>query len=168
MTVILGIDPGSRFLGYGVLKTDGSQYESLDLGVVKVPSKLPLSEKLFFIETALDKVIVAYEPTEMAVENIFLGKNADSAFKLGHVRGVCLCLAAKRKMNVYEYAARAVKKKIFGSGAADKEQVRLMILRMLNIQTDAKLDATDAMAVALAHAQERDVKIKMAQQMKEL
>ncbi len=152
MSVIIGIDPGSRVTGYGVIRAQEGGFEGLACGVIDLGEKESLPFRLNQLAVNLRTIFKQYQPTQMAVENIFLGKNADSAFKLGHARGVCLQIAAEFNAEVFEYATRSVKKSVTGSGAAEKEQVKVVVEGMLNMRSPY-LDATDALAVAIAHAQ---------------
>lgn len=148
---ILGIDPGSRILGYGVIEKQPSGREiHIAHGVVRVPPG-ELSDKLLCIGQDLQSLIETYKPHVLAIESVFLGKNPHSAFVLGHVRGVCMLKAAEAGLSVREYAARTIKKVITGSGKAEKDQVRLLVHHSLGVTSQASLDATDALAIALTH-----------------
>ncbi|MEZ4871746.1 MAG: crossover junction endodeoxyribonuclease RuvC [Bdellovibrionales bacterium] len=151
MAVILGIDPGSRIAGYGVILSDGFEISHIDHGVIRFSEKKSLPERLFDMRRALDQLIKQYQPTEIVVEGMFLGKNPQSAFVLGHVRGVCLERGVAHGLGIFEYAARTIKKSLTGNGNAAKDQVRSMVLHYLNVSTELPLDATDALAVALTH-----------------
>ena len=120
MSIILGLDPGTKFTGFGLILQDGSNLRHVEHGVVAIPEGLPFAHKLHFLAEGLSEVMVRYKPQFTVVEKIFLGKNADSAFKLGHARGVCMSLAARHQSEVFEYAARSAKKMVTGSGAATK------------------------------------------------
>ena len=165
MTVIIGIDPGSQVAGVGVLKVNGDEYQALAMDVIQVPKKFSFAEKLHYIRGEMQKIISEFSPHEMVVEKAFLGKNVDSAFKLGHVRGVLLQLAIENNMSVFEYAPKSVKKKVTGNGGASKEQVQQLVCHRLGIRAHAMFDATDAMSMALAHAQEREVQAMLKKQM---
>jgi len=154
--IVLGLDPGSSVTGYGVIKLHaGDQLEHIDHGVITLKKKLSLPEKLVELNAQLEQLLLKHKPSEVSIEKIFLGKNADSAFKLGHIRGVCMMQTKKQNAEVFEYAARRVKKVVTGFGAADKQQVRWMVLSLLKIKSAQKDDATDALAMALCHARER-------------
>ncbi|MGE0762005.1 MAG: crossover junction endodeoxyribonuclease RuvC [Bdellovibrionales bacterium] len=152
MTVI-GLDPGSRFTGFGVIQSDGCDWRHLEHGVVVIPEKLPFAARLNFLAQELRPLWGRHPKATTVVEKIFLGKNADSAFKLGHARGVCMMLAAENGGEVVEYAARQVKKVVTGNGSASKEHVQMVINQWLRIQVDMRADASDALAMALCHAQ---------------
>lgn len=152
LSIILGIDPGSRFAGYGFVKVDGDQSQIIDQGVIAVPPKLQFSQKLKFLKDKLTEKIEIHQPSVMSIEKIFLGKSADSAFKLGHARGICMMMAAEYDFPVYEYAARSVKKAVTGTGSATKEHVRLVVSRLLGLDENSlSIDASDALSLALCH-----------------
>ena len=162
MSVILGIDPGSKFAGYAVVKSTKEGLSYIDSGIIKVPTKLDFSSKLFYLSQELEKLFLKYKITDLSIEKIFFGKNADSAFKLGHVRGVCLLSAARHDCEVFEYAAKYVKKVVTGSGASGKESVQTFVNQYFNLQTTS-FDESDALALALCHTSAVDVKNKMNQ-----
>jgi crossover junction endodeoxyribonuclease RuvC len=155
----LGLDPGSQNTGYGIIETRESsggvvEFRHIAHGVIVIPATLAFADKLAFLDQQLKLLFNKYLPTATAVEKIFLGKNADSAFKLGHARGVCLMRARHEQSEVFEYEARRVKKIVTGSGGAAKEQVRAAVLTLLQMSTEAKIDATDALSLALCHMRE--------------
>ncbi len=133
--------------------TNDRQVVHLDHGVIKTEDGAPFSEKLLDISEHLEALFKQYKPHELSIENIFLGKNPQSVFKLGHVRGICLLMGAKFKSEVFEYAPQKIKKVITGQGRASKEHVRLLTLNHLQVSTDCSLDATDALSLALGHIQ---------------
>ena len=148
--IILGVDPGSHATGYGVIST-GPVVRMLTGGVIRTSAKSPLSERLLAIHTGLVAVIDAHEPVQMAVENLFNAKNARSSLILGHARGVILLAGAAADLPVSEYAPREVKQAVTGNGAATKEQLRFMVMRLLQLKEEPPLDMSDALGVALAH-----------------
>lgn len=150
--IILGIDPGSRFLGYGVVSVQGTKMTPIDYGVLKFDPDVPLSERLHSIGLGVRELFDRYKPDHLSLEKIFLGKNADSAFKMGHARGVVIYESLLADCKVYEYATRVVKKGITGNGGAEKEHVRLVVRNMLQIGPVKSLDASDALAMACFHA----------------
>lgn len=156
MSLILGIDPGSRILGYGVIEENGNNTRHIAHGVIDVSDKSKFSQRISLIGDGLSKIIERYQPKAIVLEKVFLGKNVDSAFKLGHARGVCIYEASRRNIPIFEYEARVVKKGITGSGAATKEQVRLIVLAWLKITSDQALDATDALSIAIHHSRMQD------------
>lgn len=148
--IILGIDPGSRATGYGVIST-GPVARMLGGGVIKTDSKAPLPERLHTIHAAVAEVIAEYKPSVVAVEDLFNAKNARSSLILGHARGVILLAGAEAGLLVSEYAPREVKQSLTGNGGATKEQVLFMVQRLLGVKDKMPLDQSDALAVALTH-----------------
>lgn len=152
LSVIIGIDPGSRVTGYGVIRSVDQSLEGIACGVIDLGETESLALRLNRLAQSLRTLFEKHRPQAVAIEKIFLGKNADSAFKLGHARGVCLQIAGEFHAEVFEYATRSVKKAVTGSGGAEKEQVRVVIENLLKLRCP-ELDASDALAVAVAHAQ---------------
>lgn len=150
--IILGIDPGSRFLGYGVVSVHSGRIKAVDFGVLKFNPEVPLAERLLAIGEGVRELFTQFKPDQLSLEKIFLSKNADSAFKLGHARGVIIYEALKAQAEVYEYATRVVKKGITGNGGSEKEHVRLVVQNMLGLGLVKSLDASDALAMACYHA----------------
>lgn len=155
MSIILGVDPGSRKTGFGVIQQQGRKQIYIASGVIRLPTDAPLSERLNILFESLVTVISQYQPDEMAVEDIFISKNASSALKLGHARGVILVAGGQNNIPIAEYEARKVKQAVTGSGAAAKEAVQHMVKTMLKLPGTPQEDAADALAVALCHAQYR-------------
>jgi crossover junction endodeoxyribonuclease RuvC len=150
--VILGVDPGTLITGYGVVRHVANRTRVLECGVVKNGSAKSMPERLKTIFTRLSEVIEKYQPDEFAIETSFYSKNAQSAMKLGHARGVSMLAAANRDIPTSEYSPREVKKAVVGSGAASKEQVRFMVKTLLKMKSSPALyDSSDALAVALCH-----------------
>jgi crossover junction endodeoxyribonuclease RuvC len=150
--VILGIDPGSRVTGFGVIKISGDKVTHISHGIILLEDQDSFSGRMCELGEGLEILLKKYQPEHVAIEKIFLGKNADSAFKLGHARGVAMYESAKNGAHIFEYATRIVKKGIVGNGAAIKEQVQMALLRLLNIKAISKIDASDALALAVFHA----------------
>lgn len=159
MARILGIDPGSRATGFGVVDTDGQRSRAVHYGVIRVSGDLPLVRRLDLLHAGLAEVIEEYSPDEAAIEEVFMAKNPRSALVLGQARGVLL-LAAGRHCEVYEYAARAVKKAVAGYGQADKQQVGHMVKMLLGLDKVPAQDAADALAIALCHVHTRPMHAK--------
>lgn len=151
MTIIIGIDPGSRFTGYGVIQWEGNQTRYLDSGCLSVAS-VSISERLQKIFTGLQSIIQLHQPHEAAIEQVFMHQNPGSALKLGQARGAAIVALGSI---VSEYSARQVKQSVVGYGAADKKQVQHMVKKLLNISIELQADAADALAVALCHAHMR-------------
>jgi len=158
--IILGVDPGSRLLGYGLIEKKGNQIRVIDHGTIQLYHKeykdIPVDEttpsRLKEIHLKLSEVIQEYRPQIMAVEKVFFAKNAVSALKLGQARGVVLLTAAVHDLEIYEYSVTEVKSMITGHGRADKDQVAKMLTLMLGAQDFATADASDALALAVAHS----------------
>ncbi len=151
--IILGIDPGTNFTGFGVINCNKNLFNRITHGIIKLPPSKPLSLKLEIIYDELDKLIKLYKPDEFAIETAFYGKNVQSAMKIGYARGVSILAAVHNKVPTSEYSPREVKKSIVGNGAASKEQVAFMIRTLLEIKnTKMKSDESDALAIALCHA----------------
>ncbi len=152
MAVIMGIDPGSRITGYGLIHRKGNQLIYLDSGCIRTEKASTLSEKLHLIYQGIESVVTQYRPDEVGVEQVFMSRNADSALKLGQARGVAMVACAQQGVSVFEYSARQVKQSVVGTGAADKVQVQSMICRLLALSKTPQADAADALAVAVCHA----------------
>jgi crossover junction endodeoxyribonuclease RuvC len=150
--IILGVDPGTLITGYGVIEERGGKFKVLTFDVVKNRSDQSMPIRLRAIYSILTKVIERYHPDEFAIESAFYGKNAQSAMKLGHARGVAILAAVNAEIPTAEYSPREVKRAVVGSGAASKDQVSYMIQSILSLKTTPRYyDATDALAVALCH-----------------
>lgn len=165
MTVrILGLDPGLRKTGWGLIDVDGSRLSHVAHGVATSKDGETLSNRLSSLYTQLVDVIQAYSPQEAAVEETFVNKNPLSALKLGLARGVVLLAPAQAGLSVGEYGANKIKKSVVGVGHADKAQVAMMVGRLLPQSKGVTDDAADALAIALCHAHHRSFhqKIKMA------
>jgi len=150
--IILGLDPGLACTGWGLIAAEGNRLSHIANGQVKTDSKAPLAARLLRLDDELGAVIAAHAPAEAAVEEVFLNENPQSTLKLGQARGVVLLAAARRGLNVGEYAARLVKKAVVGTGGADKAQIHFMIQRLLPGVKIGGPDAADALAVAITHA----------------
>jgi crossover junction endodeoxyribonuclease RuvC len=150
---ILGLDPGSRRTGFGVIECCGSELRSVAYGCLNVASATPPA-RLRLIFAGLKALLAEHGPAEVAVERVFVSRNADSALKLGQARGAALC-AIPAEVPVFEYAPRAVKLAVVGSGAAEKFQVAQMIRTLLSLGERPAADAADALAVAVCHAHQR-------------
>ena len=151
--VILGIDPGTNILGFGVVRVDAAGHPHyLDMGVVDLRKIDSAYEKLEVIHEKVGALCDLHHPDDLAVESPFYGKNAQVILKLGRAQGAAMIAGLDRGLKVYEYAPRKAKMAICGNGAASKEQVSLIVQRTLGIKIDSKyLDATDALAIAMCH-----------------
>ena len=157
--IVLGVDPGTLITGFGVVETDGGSPTVLFYDVVRNRSNRSMPLRLKAIYAGLCDVIQKYHPDEFAIESAFYGKNAQSALKIGHARGVSMLAAVNYEVPTAEYSPREVKKAVVGNGAASKEQVQAMVKRLLGLTTTPKyFDATDALAVALCHISRRKTK----------
>ena len=149
---VLGIDPGSETLGWGVVEGSGSKYAAVDFGVVKASTKLAFSKRLLTMYDGVADVIERFEPDVLSIEEAFYAKNASVAIKLGQVRGVVLVLAEQRKLEISEYAARLIKQTVVGYGNAEKQQVGMMVKVLLKLKSvPTPHDAADALATAICH-----------------
>lgn len=160
MKVVLGIDPGSQYTGFGAVRTDGDRIVHVSHGVIKPPSSLGFNDRIAVISGELEVLLAKLKPDVTVIERIFLGKNADSAFKLGHARGVAVASAIRSGSEVVEYATRLVKKGVTGNGGATKEQVQLVLFTLLGISSQASkapADASDALALAYYHARNLEI-----------
>ena len=161
MAILMGIDPGSRITGYGVIEEVGSRCHYVASGCIRIKeSSLP--ERLQQIYDGITQVAERYCPQSVGVEQVFMSKNADSALKLGQARGAAIVAAVNRKLEVSEYSARQVKLAVVGKGSADKFQVQHMVKSILSLDDTPQADAADALAVALCHAHTRASLVRMA------
>ena len=152
---ILGLDPGLRRTGWGVIVIDGARLSHVAHGVIAPKDTLSLSERLVFLFEGVCAIVAEHAPHEAAIEETFVNQNPSSTLKLGHARAAAMIAPAKAGLIVAEYAATVVKKAVVGTGGADKTQVAYMVKRLLPAAGDPKADAADALAVAIAHAHAR-------------
>jgi len=151
-TVVLGVDPGTLVTGYAIVERSGAQLRLLTCGVIKNASGNPLPIRLKKIHAELCAVIDMFHPDEFAIESAFYGKNAQSALKLGHARGVSILAAVERNIPSSEYSPREVKKAVTGNGHASKPQVQYMVRTILDLPSAAlRMDMSDAIAIAICH-----------------
>ncbi len=148
---IIGIDPGSRVTGYGIIDSDGRSSQHVASGCITT-SKGELPQRLGEIYSGVAAVIAEHQPEEMAVEQVFVSKNAASALKLGQARGAAICAGVAVDLSVAEYTPRMIKQAVVGTGAADKAQVEHMVRLILKLQQKLSADQADALAVAISHA----------------
>jgi crossover junction endodeoxyribonuclease RuvC len=149
---ILGIDPGSRTTGYGVIVKDGPQLGYVACGTIRTTTGAHLSHRLLEIYQGLSRVIEQHQPAVAAVEEVFMASNPQSALKLGHARGAALLAAAGPGLPVHDYTARMIKQAVVGYGQADKSQVQQMVQTLLDLSGLPSVDAADGLAVAICHA----------------
>ena len=160
---ILGIDPGLRRTGWGVVAIDGNRLSFLACGSLATDDKATLAERLLAIHDGLRRVVAEHAPDEAAVEATFVNRDANATLKLGQARGIALLVPAKAGVSVAEYAPNLVKKTIVGAGHAEKAQIRLMIGVLLPKADPQSEDAADALAIAVTHAHHRSsVLLKVA------
>ncbi|MDH2431174.1 crossover junction endodeoxyribonuclease RuvC [Pokkaliibacter sp. MBI-7] len=151
MSVIIGIDPGSRITGYGVIRFEAGRLSYVASGCVRITAEgLPL--RLKQIQDALHELVAWHKPDEAAIERVFMARNADSALKLGQARGVAIVTLASHGLTVAEYAAKEVKQAVVGKGSADKVQVQHMVMALLKLPGLPQADAADALGIAICHA----------------
>lgn len=161
MITVLGLDPGSQIAGFAVVKEARGRFHRIDSGSLVLPKKASYSERLMVLHQHLDRIFKAHQPDVVVVEKAFFGKNADSAFKLGQVRGVCILLAAQYGAELHEYAAKRIKKVITGSGAATKEHVQMVVANLVGHKVSGPFDESDAIAIALCHLNEMSIRQKI-------
>jgi crossover junction endodeoxyribonuclease RuvC len=148
---VIGLDPGTRHFGWGVVEPRGTRLVHVAHGIVHTDADAPIAERLVTIERELVAVIASHAPAEASVESLFFAKDAQAAAKLGHARGVALLVCARAGLPVAEYAPALVKRAIAGSGRADKAQVAQMVRVLLGLIEAPKADAADALAIAIIH-----------------
>jgi crossover junction endodeoxyribonuclease RuvC len=159
---ILGIDPGLRHTGWGVIEADGARLAYVASGAIHPPTEGDLALRLRILHEALTAVIRTQEPDEVAVEETFVNRDPRSALKLGHARGVALVVPALAGLEVAEYSANLVKKTVVGAGHAEKAQIAMMVKVLLPRSDALGADAADALAVAICHAQHRGARRRAA------
>ncbi len=161
VAIILGIDPGSRKCGYGLISAMGTRLQYLACGVIRV-EELEFPERLQTIFDTLTRIIDEYHPQQAAIEEVFVGKSAGSAMKLGQARGAAMVACSSRKVEIHAYATRKIKQAVVGSGTADKAQMQHMIKTLLKLSETPGEDAADALSVAVCHAHTQHTLIRLA------
>jgi crossover junction endodeoxyribonuclease RuvC len=151
MSLILGIDPGSRITGYGIVESAEAGIEYITSGCIRTAHHSSLPDKLDEIFRGVSEIIERHGPQEMAIEEVFMSRSAGSALKLGQARGAAIIAATRQSLPVHEYAARTVKQAVVGKGAATKEQVQHMVRVLLRLDGTPQEDAADALAIAICH-----------------
>jgi crossover junction endodeoxyribonuclease RuvC len=162
MVRLMGIDPGLRFTGWGVIGVDGNRLIHIADGVIATESELSVPLRLKSIHDGLTTLFAQYLPDEAAVEETYVNRNGAATLKLGYARGVALLAPALVGIPVLEYGAKAVKSAVVGTGNASKEQVEMMVRRLLPGATLRRADASDALAVAICHAHHRSSRLRVA------
>lgn len=151
--IIIGIDPGTRVTGYGVIKINGPVFHAVDYGCVRPPADLMLSEKYVILFNSIEQLIDKHKPEILAVETQYVHKNVQSAIKLGMARGAAIIAAKRKGLRVFEYAPSKAKLAVVGNGSASKEQVQGMVKLLLHLKELPKPeDAADALALAICYA----------------
>jgi crossover junction endodeoxyribonuclease RuvC len=158
---VLGIDPGSQRTGFGVLDVVGPKLTYVSSGVIRT-SGTDFAARLCEIFRCMQTIVAEYGPQEIAIERVFMNRNADSALKLGQARGAAICGTANANASVFEYAPREIKLAVVGSGGAEKAQVQLMMKSILRLQSPVTSDAADALAAAVCHALRGRVRASVA------
>lgn len=148
---VLGIDPGSRITGYGIVEQQGSRLLHIDNGAIFTDRAKDFADRLRLIFEGISRVIAEYRPEAVSVEDVFFSTNVNSALKLGQARGAAIAAAVNAGLPVFEYTALQVKKAVVGQGKAQKEQVQKMVKSLLGLPEIAQADASDAVAVAICH-----------------
>lgn len=161
MTVLIGIDPGSRITGYGVIRLERNRARYVECGCIRLGDG-PLDDRLVHLHSELGAVIRRHAPTEAAVERVFMNRNADSALKLGHARGVAILAVRGAGLAVHEYSATQIKQSVVGRGHADKIQVQHMVRVLLGMDDRMAADAADALAAAICHGHMRQGLARLA------
>jgi len=161
MSLILGIDPGSRKTGFGIISYMSGRSEYVSSGVIKLPDG-ELPERLRIIYQSVTELVDLHCPQELAIEQVFMARSAGSALKLGQARGAAIVACVARDMAVSEYSARQIKQSVVGTGAADKAQVQHMVKVLLGLPAEPPEDAADALAAALCHAHTQQSMVNMA------
>ncbi len=154
---IIGIDPGSRCTGYGIIDSDGFRHKYIDSGFIAVKGE-NFPQRLGNIFHQIGVVITQWQPQSAGIEQVFVNKNIDSALKLGQARGAAICAAAQAELDIGEYTPRAIKKAVVGNGGADKQQIQQMMKLLLKLDFLPQTDEADALAIAICHANHMPLK----------
>ncbi|MFV0500400.1 MAG: crossover junction endodeoxyribonuclease RuvC [Bacteroidales bacterium] len=158
---ILGIDPGTNILGFSVIEKHGNKIKLIEMNVIKLGKIDDISKRMKVLFDTISNVIDKYQPEILSIEAPFFGKNVQSMLKLGRAQGLCIAAALSKDIPFYEYSPRKIKQSITGNGASSKEQVALMLQRIIEFETMPKdLDATDALAAAVCHSYQKELEIE--------
>lgn len=149
--IVLGVDPGSRYTGYGLVEKSNKGITCLQAGTISPSHKIPFYERIHMIYNSMVKIMDTHQPSEMAIEDIFFAKNVKSSMKLGHARGAALIAAVECGVKVFEYTPLEIKKSVVGYGRATKEQIRAMVQVILKLKRPFGPDTSDALAAAICH-----------------
>lgn len=160
MTRVLGVDPGSRVTGFGVIESDGTQSRYLESGCIRTAAG-EFPDRLGEIFRGLGEILDAWQPAEVAIEQVFVSRNASSALKLGQARGAAISAIVTRELPVFEYTPAAVKQGLVGNGRAEKQQVQHMVQVILGLKGRMNLDQSDALAIALCHAHSTSTRTRL-------
>ncbi len=157
---ILGIDPGSRLTGFGIVDCAGDRASYVASGSVdSIKGDFPSRLKMIF--RSVGEIVAEFRPDVVAIESVFMHRNASSALKLGHARSAAICATFELELEVFEYAPREIKQAVVGTGAASKDQVQYMIMHLLQLKSEPSPDAADALAAAMCHANQRRLNSKI-------
>ncbi len=162
MARLLGLDPGLRYTGWGVIESDGNRLRHIDCGVIATDGDAAVPDRLRTLYSSLTDLIALHRPDEAAVEETYVNRNGAATLKLGYARGVCLLAPSLAGLNVAEYGAKMVKRAVVGNGNAEKAQVAHMVARLLPGAVLRRADASDALAVAICHAHHRSTQLAIA------
>jgi len=157
VTIVLGIDPGSRITGYGVVQACNNKIRYIDSGCIRTSTE-NFSQRLLQIFNGICQLMDEYSPTEVAIEQVFTYKNPSSALKLGHARGVAMVACASHRVAIHEYSPREVKQSLVGYGGADKAQVKHMVVNILSLTKEPQSDAADALGIAICHLHKKNLR----------
>jgi len=160
---ILGIDPGTRQTGVGVIETQGNRYQLLYFDVIKIKSTLVLAQKLHFIHSSVLKLIRQFQPQVLALENVFYGKDISALVKIGEARACAMLAASEHNIDVVEYSPARVKKSVSGNGRASKEQIQHMVKTLLSMKSVPPNDSADALAVAICYVHMKNMQTFVSQ-----
>ena len=153
---ILGVDPGTRRTGAGIIESNGNRYSLVHFEIFTVPAQVPIADRLHRIHRFLQGILRDYRPDVLALENVFFGENAQSMVKIGEARACAMLAASEFGIDVVEYPPARVKQAVTGNGRATKEQMQQMVKRLLNMKTAPPADGADAVAVAICHLHARN------------
>ena len=162
MARLLGLDPGLRYTGWGMIESDGNRLRHIECGVIATDGEASVPDRLRTLYNDLTMLIALHRPDEAAVEETYVNRNGTATLKLGYARGVCLLAPSLAGLNVAEYAAKMVKRSVVGNGNAEKAQVANMVARLLPGAVLRRADAADALAVAICHAHHRGTRLAIA------